>query len=139
MGDSDSVVSIESQRIFYKKAELLYEDKQKIKFIEYPNLNHFVTTNMMEECISWFYRYLWWIDKYGNIVTWHQHTNILQIKRVDTQGHPYFAFLAATTSTSSPKIFSIINWPLLMGAVTSVEFKSSYIHLPYPWEQLLWF
>ena len=57
-GDSDSVVSIESQRIFYKKAELLYEDKQKIKFIEYPNLNQFVTTNMMEECISWFYRYL---------------------------------------------------------------------------------
>lgn len=57
-GDSDSVVSIESQRIFYKKIGPLYENKQKIKFIEYPNLNHFVTTNMMEESISWFHRYL---------------------------------------------------------------------------------
>mgnify|MGYP000892875781 FL=1 len=57
-GDDDSVVSIESQRIFYQRIEPLYQNKQKIKFIEYPNLNHFVTTNMMEESISWFYRYL---------------------------------------------------------------------------------
>ena len=57
-GDSDSIVSIESQRIFYQRIEPLYQNKQKIKFIEYPNLNHFVTTNMMEESINWFYRYL---------------------------------------------------------------------------------
>ena len=57
-GDSDTVVSIESQRIFYDKTKLIYEDKDKIKFVEYNNLNHFVTTNMMEESIAWFYRYL---------------------------------------------------------------------------------
>jgi dipeptidyl aminopeptidase/acylaminoacyl peptidase len=57
-GDSDTVVSIESQRIFYEKIKPIYEDKEKIKFVEYNNLNHFVTTNMMEESIAWFYRYL---------------------------------------------------------------------------------
>lgn len=57
-GDSDTVVSIESQRKFYEKTKPIYEDKEKIKFVEYNNLNHFVTTNMMEESIAWFYRYL---------------------------------------------------------------------------------
>ncbi len=57
-GDKDSVVSIESQRIFYNKIKPLYKDKNKIGFIEYPNLNHFVTTNMMEESIIWFHKYL---------------------------------------------------------------------------------
>ncbi|NMB08121.1 MAG: prolyl oligopeptidase family serine peptidase [Tissierellia bacterium] len=57
-GDSDDVVSIESQRIFYKKIKPLYQDLNKIEFIQYPNLNHFVTTNMMEESIAWFYKYL---------------------------------------------------------------------------------
>ena len=57
-GDSDSLVSIESQRIFYKKIELMYNCGDKIKLIEYPNLNHFVTTNMMEESIAWFHKYL---------------------------------------------------------------------------------
>lgn len=57
-GDSDTVVSIESQIKFYDKIKPMYEDKKKIKFIQYPNLNHFVTTNMMEESIAWFYKYL---------------------------------------------------------------------------------
>ncbi|MCF6461216.1 alpha/beta hydrolase family protein [Clostridium sp. Cult3] len=57
-GDSDSVVSIESQRIFYGKIEPMYQEKEKIEFIQYPNLNHFVTTNMMEESIAWFHKYL---------------------------------------------------------------------------------
>lgn len=57
-GESDSVVSIESQRMFYKEIMPVYQDKNRIKLIEYPNLNHFVTTNMMEESISWFYKYL---------------------------------------------------------------------------------
>lgn len=52
-GGSDSTVSIESQKLFLQKIELLYKDKGKIKLIEYPNLNHYVTTNMMEESISW--------------------------------------------------------------------------------------
>jgi hypothetical protein len=57
-GDSDIVVPVGSQRIFYKKIKTLYEDKNKIKLIEYPRLNHFVTTNMMEESINWLGKYL---------------------------------------------------------------------------------
>jgi len=57
-GDHDTTVSIEAQREFYKKALPLYEDKDKLNFIEYPNLNHFVTTNMMEEAAIWFDKYL---------------------------------------------------------------------------------
>lgn len=57
-GDSDNSVPVESQRLFYKTVQPIYDDKDKIKYIEYPNLNHFVTTNMMEECIAWFYKYL---------------------------------------------------------------------------------
>lgn len=57
-GDKDSLVPIKSQRIFYKKAKEAYNKKDRIKFIEYENLNHFVTTNMMEEVIIWFHKYL---------------------------------------------------------------------------------
>lgn len=57
-GDSDIVVPINSQRIFYDEIKQLYSDKERIGFIEYPRLNHFVTTNMMEESINWFGRYL---------------------------------------------------------------------------------
>lgn len=52
-GDSDSVVSIDSQRLFVQKLQPLYKNKENIKLVEYPNLNHYVTTNMMEESISW--------------------------------------------------------------------------------------
>lgn len=57
-GEKDSVVSIESQRIFYDKIKNLYANKDRIKFVGYPNLDHFVTTNMMEEAIYWFYLHL---------------------------------------------------------------------------------
>lgn len=57
-GDADSLVSIESQRIFYNKIKPMYRWEERIKLIEYPNLNHFVTTNMMEESIAWLYKYL---------------------------------------------------------------------------------
>lgn len=57
-GDGDLVVPIDSQRIAYDKLKQLNNDKEKIAFIEYPNLNHFVTTNMMEESINWFGKYL---------------------------------------------------------------------------------
>ncbi|WP_313341023.1 YqiA/YcfP family alpha/beta fold hydrolase [Sedimentibacter sp.] len=57
-GDSDNVVPVKSQKDFYNKLNLLYEDNDKIKFVEYTNLNHFVTTNMMEESINWLGRYL---------------------------------------------------------------------------------
>lgn len=57
-GDNDTIVFVETQREFYKKALPLYDDKEKLNFIEYHNLNHFVTTNMMEEAASWFGKYL---------------------------------------------------------------------------------
>lgn len=56
-GDSDTVVPIDGQKCFYNKLKILYDD-EKIKFIEYANLNHFLTTNMMEECINWLGKYL---------------------------------------------------------------------------------
>lgn len=50
---ADEVVSIDPQRIFYDKINPLYKDKNNIKLIEYPWLNHFVTTNMMEDGAKW--------------------------------------------------------------------------------------
>jgi dienelactone hydrolase len=57
-GDSDVSVPIDSQRIFYEKLQSMYNDKERIKLIEYLGLNHVVTTNMMEESINWLGRYL---------------------------------------------------------------------------------
>lgn len=57
-GDIDNVVPIDSQRIFYNKLNLMNDDKERIKLIEYPGLNHVVTTNMMEESINWLGKYL---------------------------------------------------------------------------------
>lgn len=56
-GQSDSLVPIDGQRTFYKEIEPLYQNKEKIKLMEYPNLNHYVTTNMIEESIIWFKKY----------------------------------------------------------------------------------
>ncbi len=57
-GDSDSLVDIEAQREFFKKVSPLYRGSERLKFIEYPKLNHFVTTNMIEEAAIWFGEYL---------------------------------------------------------------------------------
>lgn len=57
-GDSDVVVPIDSQRIFYNKLSPMYNNKERISFIEYPRLNHVVSTNMMEETINWLGKYL---------------------------------------------------------------------------------
>ena len=57
-GSNDSVVNIESQRMFYDEIKSLYSDKSLIQLIEYSNLDHFVTTNMMEEAAIWFKKYL---------------------------------------------------------------------------------
>ncbi|NLK43843.1 MAG: alpha/beta fold hydrolase [Tissierellia bacterium] len=56
-GKKDSLVPIDNQSLFYQRIEPLYRDKEKIKLIEYPNLDHYVTTNMMEESIIWFKKY----------------------------------------------------------------------------------
>lgn len=57
-GEADSVVDIRSQRGFYESAQLEYMDKNKIQLIQYNKLNHIVSTNMMEETVKWFNRYL---------------------------------------------------------------------------------
>ncbi|MFA7412725.1 MAG: prolyl oligopeptidase family serine peptidase, partial [Tissierellaceae bacterium] len=57
-GASDTVVSPESQKLFFKEIRPLYGDKGRIKLIEYPNLGHFVTTNMMEDSIRWLKEHL---------------------------------------------------------------------------------
>lgn len=57
-GEGDTLVPIKGQRLFYEKAEPVYDKKDRISFIKYPNLNHFVTTNMMEDTIKWFHNFL---------------------------------------------------------------------------------
>lgn len=57
-GGSDMVVNPNPQRKFYEKILPLYKDKSRVRFVEYPYLNHFVTTNMMEEACIWFNKYL---------------------------------------------------------------------------------
>lgn len=52
-GGSDTVVSVECQRLFLRTIEPLNEDKRKVRLIKHPNLGHFVTTNMMEDSIRW--------------------------------------------------------------------------------------
>lgn len=57
-GDSDSLVDVGAQREFFSETSVLFEEADKLYFIEYPKLNHFVTTNMMEEAVMWFNKYL---------------------------------------------------------------------------------
>lgn len=57
-GSSDNVVSIESQKSFYNDIKESYNDKSLIQLIEYENLGHFVTTNMMDDAAGWFKKYL---------------------------------------------------------------------------------
>ena len=57
-GEKDSLVDISGQRIFYEKVGPKYSDKSLLQLIEYSNLDHFVTTNMMDEAAKWFRKYL---------------------------------------------------------------------------------
>lgn len=57
-GDCDTTLSVESERLFYENINEKYSDKDKIKLVEYPGLNHAVTTNMMEDSIVFFNKYL---------------------------------------------------------------------------------
>lgn len=52
-GDSDSLIDVNVQRDFYARVSPMYTDSSKIKYIEYPKLNHLVTTNMMEDIAIW--------------------------------------------------------------------------------------
>lgn len=57
-GEKDRVVDIESQKVFYEGIQPQYSDKSRVQLIEYSNLDHFVTTNMMEEAAIWFKKFL---------------------------------------------------------------------------------
>lgn len=57
-GDGDRVVPISSQRIFFNKIKPMYNQLENISFIEYPNLDHYLTTGMMEEAAKWFKEWL---------------------------------------------------------------------------------
>lgn len=57
-GGSDNVVDPKPQRKFYNIAKASYKDKSLIGLLEYTNLGHFVTTNMMEDTALWFKRFL---------------------------------------------------------------------------------
>lgn len=57
-GGADRVVPVEGQKQFYARARKVYSDKRLIKLIEYNYLDHFVTTNMMEDTLKWFMKYL---------------------------------------------------------------------------------
>lgn len=57
-GKDDKTVPAISQKNFYDKAKPYYKNKDNIKLIQYHDLNHFVTTNMMEESIIWFKTHL---------------------------------------------------------------------------------
>lgn len=58
-GDSDSMVSIESQKLFYEETLPIYSENQEdFKFIEIPRLNHYITIGMFEEAILWLKKHL---------------------------------------------------------------------------------
>lgn len=57
-GGSDPVVNINPQRVFYNEIINIYNDKEKIKLVEYLGLGHSVTIKMMEEAALWFNQYL---------------------------------------------------------------------------------
>lgn len=57
-GEADVLVSPKPDREFIDTIRPKYEDKNKIDIIEFPRLGHFVTTNMLEEALIWFKKYL---------------------------------------------------------------------------------
>ncbi len=53
-GEADSMVEITPQREIFEKLRNAYSKKENIKMTSYPKLDHFVTTNMLEEMCNWF-------------------------------------------------------------------------------------
>lgn len=52
-GEADSMVDIGPQREFYEKLRELHRSEGDLKMVSYKNLDHFVTTNMLEEMGKW--------------------------------------------------------------------------------------
>lgn len=56
-GTDDRLSPIETQKHFLRKIRPLYKDKGMVDLIGYTYLNHFVTSNMLEDSIKWFKKY----------------------------------------------------------------------------------
>ncbi len=57
-GVVDDHFAIEDVRDCYHQLRQNYTDKEKIKFIEYPDIGHHVTSEMIDEAIVWFRKFL---------------------------------------------------------------------------------
>jgi dienelactone hydrolase len=58
-GTEDTSVPIETQRLFFNKMLPLYiKNPKKFEFIEESNVNHRVTTGMLQEAVRWFKEHL---------------------------------------------------------------------------------
>ncbi len=52
-GSNDHLIPPDTQRLFFEKAVDQYEDKEKIKFELFPNVNHTTTLAMVEQSVIW--------------------------------------------------------------------------------------
>lgn len=57
-GEDDTVVEVGPQREFYEALKSRFDRQDLIMMSTYKQLNHYVTTNMMEEMGSWLEKYL---------------------------------------------------------------------------------
>lgn len=58
-GDRDSSVPIDCQREFFKEMSPLYSgNPERLKFVEVPRMDHYISTGMFEEAIEWLEKYL---------------------------------------------------------------------------------
>ncbi len=53
-GDADTTISVENARYCHQQLKPAYEkEKQKLTLIELPNLDHYLTVDMLENCVKW--------------------------------------------------------------------------------------
>jgi len=53
-GDADTTVSVENARYFYQQMQPAYlAANQKLSLIESPGLDHYITVDMLENCVKW--------------------------------------------------------------------------------------
>jgi hypothetical protein len=57
-GVNDPQILIDLARQRYHEMKQNYRDPEKIKFIEYPGIEHQITDEMMAEAHRWFERFL---------------------------------------------------------------------------------
>ncbi|AOT70760.1 prolyl oligopeptidase family serine peptidase [Geosporobacter ferrireducens] len=58
-GNRDSSVPINSQRLFYQSASYHYKEcPERLRLVEIQNMDHYISTGMMEEAIIWLKKYL---------------------------------------------------------------------------------